>query len=45
MKRISNGLERCGGQVIKAKREEMKTVITREELEEFIESMICGEKT
>jgi hypothetical protein len=35
----------CGGQAIRAKREEMKTVITREELEEFIEDMIGGEKT
>ena len=35
----------CGGRVTKAKREEMKTVITREELEEFIEDMIGGEKT
>jgi hypothetical protein len=35
----------CGGQVIKARQEEMKTVITREELEEFIEDMIGGEKT
>ena len=34
----------CGWQVIKAKREEMTTVITREELEEFIEGMIGGEK-
>jgi hypothetical protein len=35
----------CGGQVTKAKKEEMTTVITREELEEFIEGMIGGVKT
>jgi hypothetical protein len=35
----------CGGQAIKAKREEMTTVITMEELEEFIEGMIGGDKT
>ena len=31
--------------MINVKREEMKTVITREELEEFIEGMIGGVKT
>jgi hypothetical protein len=35
----------CGGQAINVKREEMTTVITREELEEFIEGMIGGVKT
>jgi hypothetical protein len=34
----------CGWRVTNVKREEMTTVITREELEEFIDDMIGGEK-
>jgi hypothetical protein len=35
----------CGGQIVNQTERTVKTVITREELEEFIEDMIGGEKT